>query len=752
MAGLDGQQLGQYRILSVLGEGGMATVYRARQDSVNRDVAIKVIESKLARNPEFLKRFRREAETVAALDHPHIVKVFDYGQSGDLVYLVMQLLAGGSLADLLRKGPMPLNLASRLFDQIADALDYAHEQGVIHRDLKPGNVLLDSRNNGHLTDFGIAKLLVGENTALTQTGMVMGTPAYMSPEQWQGKSLDAHSDIYTLGIILFEMLTGRVPFQADTPFAMMHMHIYETPPPVRTLRSDTPDAVGMVVEKALAKKPEDRFSSAGEMAEAFKAALQNVPPAVKPKTPAEPELKHEYTPTVAEKITAPVPATKPRNWVPLLALLGVLVIGGAAVIGLLSRSNRTPTPTGTPTVNLTKLVANLTAAAGSWTPTPTKTPSVTPSPFDPRANAIATNNAEATRTATHFTLTPTMTLTPTVDLNATVNAERTKLFEEQQAANATATAIIEASYTRTLTSTSTATFTPTSTPSLTLTPTSTATSTSTPTATATFTPTPTPSSTPTSTVTPTSTPSSTFTPTILPEKLALTPIANNTAWKPVESDFLGVTMVLVPAGCFQMGSNDGENDEKPVTSQCFDQPFWIDKYEVTEGQFKAFGGQAVYVLLSTGDNRPVVNIIWFEARDFCAKRGARLPTEAEWEYAARGPDSLIYPWGNTFDVTKVKSNQNSVLETADVGSIPGGRSWVGALDLGANVSEWTNSIYKAYPYEKDDGRESSDDTKNDRVVRGGISVPNRNALRSAVRSASNASFPGDFRGFRCVRS
>ncbi len=182
MADLIGQRIGQHEIVALLGEGGMAAVYRARQPSMGRDVAVKVIESKLARNPEFVKRFEREARTVAALSHPFILKVFDYGQQGDLVYLVMELLNGGSLAELIRHEPLSPAKASQLLEQIASALDYAHQKGIIHRDMKPQNVLLDESGNAHLTDFGIVKLL-SETTALTQSGLAMGTPTYMAPEQ-----------------------------------------------------------------------------------------------------------------------------------------------------------------------------------------------------------------------------------------------------------------------------------------------------------------------------------------------------------------------------------------------------------------------------------------------------------------------------------------------------------------------------------------------------------------------------------------
>src|SRR5579859_4987886 len=173
MANLIGQRLGQYEITGVLGKGGMAIVYRARQSNIERDVAIKVIIPDLAATPDLIQRFEREAKTVASLVHPHILKLFDYGQHEDILYLVMELLSGGSLADLIRRGPLSPERIERLLDQIADALDYAHTRGLIHRDLKPQNILLDERGNAHLTDFGIAKLLK-QTSILTQSGTAMG--------------------------------------------------------------------------------------------------------------------------------------------------------------------------------------------------------------------------------------------------------------------------------------------------------------------------------------------------------------------------------------------------------------------------------------------------------------------------------------------------------------------------------------------------------------------------------------------------
>jgi serine/threonine protein kinase/tetratricopeptide (TPR) repeat protein len=271
MSDLTGKRFGQYEIVSLLGQGGMASVYRARQLNIERHVAIKVIKADLVEKTELLARFDREAQTIASLSHPHIVKLFDYGHQDGIVYFVMELMAGGSLAEYLTKGVPPLDSVDRLLDQIGSALSYAHQQGIIHRDLKPHNVLLDKNGNAILTDFGIAHLLTA-NTMITQNGETIGTPAYMSPEQWQSRPLDARADIYSLGVILFEMLSGQHPFGGDTPFQIMHKHLYEPLPSLRAMRPELPSSLERVLNTALAKQPKDRFESVDALVKAYEQA------------------------------------------------------------------------------------------------------------------------------------------------------------------------------------------------------------------------------------------------------------------------------------------------------------------------------------------------------------------------------------------------------------------------------------------------------------------------------------------------
>jgi serine/threonine protein kinase len=298
MNDLSGTTLGAYQLLDVLGKGGMATVYRAYQINVGREVAMKLLSPDLADEPEFISRFQHEAQLAAGLQHPNIVAVHDFGRAGSYTYLVMRLMEGGSLEHLLNGGRLSSDRVIQLTGQIASALDYAHGRGIVHRDLKPTNVLLDVSGNAALTDFGIAKLMVGDQiTGLTAAGTVMGTPTYMAPEQWRSEPVDARTDIYALGVMIFQMLAGRVPFSSETPHGLMYQHLDAPPPPLRAIRPDLPLAVEPVLRKALAKHRQDRPASAGELAHDLETALRfpaeaastPLPPRPRPPEPRPPE-------------------------------------------------------------------------------------------------------------------------------------------------------------------------------------------------------------------------------------------------------------------------------------------------------------------------------------------------------------------------------------------------------------------------------------------------------------------------------
>ena len=315
MANLIGQSLGRYHILEQLGEGGMATVYKAFDTRLEADVAVKVIRTEqLAPNvlERALKRFEREAKALARLTHANIVKVIDYGEYEGHPYLVMPYLPGGTLKECLAQGRMAWQEAVRLLLPIARALGYAHQEGMIHRDVKPSNILITRSGDPMLTDFGVAKILDEEATVdLTGTSATVGTPEYMAPEQVTAKSVDHRADIYALGIVFYEMVTGRKPFTADTPMAVLFKHASEPLPRPKQFAPGLPDGVEKALLKALAKKPEDRYQGMADFAKAMEGilAVSGQPSAVSKKEKGErPEEKRvDEEKTTDQSAPAPVP-------------------------------------------------------------------------------------------------------------------------------------------------------------------------------------------------------------------------------------------------------------------------------------------------------------------------------------------------------------------------------------------------------------------------------------------------------------
>ncbi len=266
---LIGKTLGHYQVLSELGHGGMANVYKAWDAAANRHVALKILATQLAHDTNFLERFHREAKASARLSHPNIVRVHEVGQQDGLHYLVMDYIEGESLHHkLAREKRLSIEAATSIVNQIGSALEHAHAQGIIHRDVKPSNILLDDQGRAFLTDFGIAKAIAG--TRLTQTGTSLGTPDYMSPEQVLGKTVDGRSDLYALGVVLYEMLTGQAPFAAETQQAVLYRHVYTPPPMITLLNPRLPQWVDALIQRALAKDPRERFQSGREMAVALR--------------------------------------------------------------------------------------------------------------------------------------------------------------------------------------------------------------------------------------------------------------------------------------------------------------------------------------------------------------------------------------------------------------------------------------------------------------------------------------------------
>ncbi|MBN1139455.1 MAG: SUMF1/EgtB/PvdO family nonheme iron enzyme [Anaerolineae bacterium] len=635
------KQLGKYEILDEIGRGGFAAVYRARDTALDRVVALKLLAPHLTWEAGFAARFQNEAKTVARLRHPHIVTVHDIGEEGGQLYIAMECLEGETLADMLRgRGPLSLSQAIAILSQIADALDYAHRQGVLHRDVKPANIMVEAQQGRlHVTlmDFGLVKAMAGSQS-LSSPGMTLGSPEYMAPEQADPNRKDEVgpvTDLYALGIVAYEMLTGRVPFPGNTP-ATLNAHLNLPPPDPRQIRAGLPERVTRVLIKALAKAPQDRYPTAAALVGALREAAQPPRPAPELARRALPPSWHEPEP--AQR--APSPTAKPAwgRWA-LAGVLAVALLAGGIWIGSLIGPQPTPTA-----------IVSLSTA----TPTATLTPG------------------------------PTATLPPTP------TTEHTPA--------------------------------------------------------------------PTVTYTLTSTPTGTLTMTPEPPKPTATP----------EKD--GMEMVFVPAGTFWMGSAAGDegayDDEFPQHEVTLD-AFWIDRTEVTNAQYRLcvqtgacqasdLAGDSDY----NGDTQPVVGVDWSDAQAYCAWAGRSLPTEAQWEKAARGTDRRAYPWGNqtaTCEYAVMDDGSGNGCGQGSkawpVGSKPAGASPYGALDMAGNVWEWVADRY-GEDYYAQSPREDPAGPENGalRVLRGGSWYDSRNIVRAAYRGRLGPSYSSDYVGFRCVRS
>ena len=403
---LIGTTLDHFEILSELGRGGMAVVYKARQINLDRIVALKVLPPALTHDASYVTRFRQEAKSAARLDHPHIMPIYEVGEANGLHYIAMKYIQGRTVKELLHaEGRLSVPSAAQILAQVGDALDYAHRQGFIHRDIKPSNMMITAEGWVYLTDFGLARATANEQSAgLTMTGTVMGTPEYMSPEQAQGlANLGPPTDIYAFGIVLYELLTGSFPFDGDTPLAILAARLMYAPRPPRDLRSDLPTAVEDVVMRALARKPEARFPTAAAMVSALRSAAgigtsepqrpttpQSGLPAFGatvrlPAAPAQPDAAFNPTQPVAVSpptppridgaqqgwlppaSSPPTPATAPRSrsrLVPIIlgligfGLLGMITLG---LIGLFV-DRRPPVAPPTTSVASSDLEAILAAA------------------------------------------------------------------------------------------------------------------------------------------------------------------------------------------------------------------------------------------------------------------------------------------------------------------------------------------------------------------------------------------------------
>jgi len=376
MEDLTGRQFGHYQIVAPLGEGGMAAVYKAYQPSMERHVAVKVLPRHMATSEEFVNRFRREAKLLAQLQHPHILPVFDYGEADGYPYIVMPFINSGTLANLLQKRQPSLAEVRRVMTQLGDALGYAHAQGMIHRDIKPSNVLIDERGNCLLTDFGLARMAESA-TKITSSGAVMGTPAYMAPEQGAGANIDHRCDIYSLGIILYEMVTGRVPYTAETPVAVVFKHIQDPLPSARKLNPNLPESVELVLLKVLAKNPDDRYQKAEDFVLGIQKALPIVDTATESIPQATLAATQDFQSSSPQSVAPPAqpvttisknPQTR-RFPIWIFAAFGIIALAAlAALIGsnmLAAQVTPSPSATNVATKESTAVISPLPSATSA---------------------------------------------------------------------------------------------------------------------------------------------------------------------------------------------------------------------------------------------------------------------------------------------------------------------------------------------------------------------------------------------------
>ncbi len=347
-----GENVGPYQIIEQLGSGGMATVFKAYHANLDRFVAIKVLHPAFKQDPNFLARFQREARIVAKLQHPAIVPVYDFNEHSGQPYLVMRFIDGETLKARLSRSDLTLPEVMRVLHPVGEALSYAHSQGVLHRDVKPSNILLTPDGAVFLADFGLARIAQAGESTLSQDALV-GTPQYISPEQARGDpDLDARTDVYSLGVVMYELLVGRVPYQADTPYAVIHDHIYAALPLPRSIKPGFPESLERVLLKALAKERNDRYGSAAELMAAFEQAAQAIvsdastqvadQPAVVP-----PPIAPAATSPAASAVEPTVAATAPKHsniglWIGLgVVALAVVAI---AVFVVFDRNRQQPPP------------------------------------------------------------------------------------------------------------------------------------------------------------------------------------------------------------------------------------------------------------------------------------------------------------------------------------------------------------------------------------------------------------------------
>ncbi len=653
-------KFGRYELLEELGRGGFGVVYNAEDQVLGRVVALKVLHPALVVDPTFLDRFKQEARLAARLDHANIVQVFDFGEIEGNFFISMAYMSGGSLRDLLSKGgALNRERAMQIFLETASGLSYAHSKNVIHRDLKPGNILLDEKGTARVSDLGFAKVLTSASSmSMSVSGGLIGTPAYMAPELWLDEKATKQTDQYSLACILVEMLTGKPLFDGESTPGIMTKHFRPL-----ELPGNIPEQWKPIVEQALEKKPEERFGSVAE----FVSRLE-----------------------LPEKKTGRI---EPAAWTKKAA------------------DDRQP---GMP-IGRTK---------------PGKEDQVESFPRQPEPEQHSVIEPERSEGETRKSYPDYPTPEPRDGVRKPAGGDwREKIGSQQDKLPVTIALALLAVL---------IIFLILRNPGLTAKPqpTSMAQTTSTPTKTAT----PTRTAAPTRTALPTATPG----------------IGSSVIR---EQD--GMEMVYVPAGVFEMGSDDGRSDEKPVRQVYLDE-YWIDKYEVSNAQYalcvaagacfqpssKKSWTRGSYYGNPEYDHYPVMHVSWNDAKNYCKWAGGELPTEAQWENAARGPDGRTYPWGNDSPDSSLANYNKNEGDTTKVGNYPAGASPYGALDMAGNLWEWVRDNYGAYQAnELDNPTGAKEDGA--KVIRGGSVYTYPRGICAAIRYSLNPASADGGVGFRC---
>jgi len=655
--------IGRYHILEQLGQGGMATVYKAYDTRLERDVAIKVIRTELFGNAiieRILKRFEREAKALARLDHPNIIKVHDYGEYNGAPYLVMQYVRAGTLKE--RTGqPMPWKQAVQIILPVARALAYAHNEGILHRDVKPSNILVTSQNEPILSDFGIAKILEDEEgQTLTGTGVGVGTPEYMAPEQGLGKDVDGRADVYALGVVMYELLTGRKPYTADTPLAVLLKQVNDPLPRPRDYVSNLPDEVERVIFKALAKKPEDRYPDMVAFAKSVEDLIITM-------------VKDDKVDSTSKKLDVGHSHNADSEKAPPIA----------SAMNKATFSNEDKT---------NDKIVNISTTNSNIDEERPKSKLLNRSFIFGGLIGIGLLSVFVIQSVTKNQIELSAQQTAQNMLAATTEAEKTSQV---------AASIIK----KTLTSSA-------------------------------KTPTP---------------------------KMTSTPKLIGGEKRVRKKD--GMIQIYIPSGEFVMGTSNGEPNEKP-SKTVFTNAYWIDQTEVTNSQYalcvsegkceipysNSSNRQNFYYGNPDFDNFPVIYVTWNDAQAYCKWVGGRLPSEAEWEKAARGTDERIYPWGNVspnYGFVNYGSNGDTTL----VGSYPQGKSPYGVLDMAGNVWEWVADWYDENYYSYSTGNNpTGPETGIYRVMRGGSWINTEWHIRTTYRLGRKESDQRNLNGFRCVVS